>query len=218
MREMRRSWTAAVLALAVLTLTGCQGVEKTQAAGNNDSRSLWQKITREPVQITIPDGTRLAVRLIDTLSSSSSESGQSFRATLAQPIVVRNQVVIPEGAEVTGRVVAARPSGHLKTPAELALTLTSISVNGNTYDITTSTYMRHGASHKKRDLAWIGGSSAGGALLGALLGGGKGAAIGAGVGAGGGTAAAYTTGKKNIVLPSESIISCELREPLTVAK
>jgi len=55
-------------------------------------------------------------------------------------------------------------------------------------------------------------------LLGALLGGKKGAAVGAVAGAGGGTATAYATGKKDIVLPAESVLRFSLREPLTVVK
>jgi hypothetical protein len=65
---------------------------------------------------------------------------------------------------------------------------------------------------------WIAGGAAGGALLGALLGGGKGAAIGAGVGAGGGTAGAYTTGKKEVVLSSESLLGFRLEVPVTITK
>jgi len=156
--------------------------------------------------------------LADTLSSNGSRSGDSFAATLDEPIVLDNLVAVPAGAKLTGRVTDARASGHLETPAELALTLTSLEAGGKTYEISTSTYGRRGRSHKKHDAAWIGGATAGGALLGALAGGGKGAAIGAGIGAGGGTAAAYATGKKDIVLPAESIIRFNLHEPVTIVK
>jgi len=73
-----------------------------------------------------------------------------------------------------------------------------------------------GKSHKKRNLAWIGGGGGGGSLVGLAAGGGVGAAIGAGVGAGGGTVAAFVTGRKNIVLPSESRLYFVLRRPVTV--
>jgi hypothetical protein len=58
-----------------------------------------------------------------------------------------------------------------------------------------------------RDVALIGGGAAAGAVLGGVAGGGKGAAIGGVIGAGAGTATAYFTGKKEIVLPVETILT-----------
>ena len=57
----------------------------------------------------------------------------------------------------------------------------------------------------------IGGTAAVGAFIGALAGGGKGAAIGAGAGAGAGTAGAAATGKKDVRLPAEAVVSFTLR-------
>lgn len=218
MLNIRRSLTAALVGLCVAFMTACQSNDSTQAAGASQPKGIWEKLTRPPEKITVPAGTSLEVVLSDTLSSGSNRSGDSFAATLAAPIVVNDRVVVPQGARVAGRVVAAQSSGHLQTPPELALTLTSLEFAGNNYDLTTSTYARRGVSHKKHNAAWIGGAAAGGALLGALAGGGKGAAIGAGVGAGGGTAAAYATGKKDIVLPSETVIRFGLREPVVITK
>lgn len=218
MRNIARPLAVALLAFLTFSLLGCQSSQKAQAAGADQPRGFWQKLTRAPERITIPSGTRLEVRLADRLSSDGSRSGDTFAATLDEPIVVNNQVLVPAGAKVTGQVTEATASGHLKTPAELALTLKSLEVGGKTYEISTSTFGSRARSHKKHDAAWIGGATAGGALLGALVGGGKGAAIGAGIGAGGGTAGAYATGKKDIVLPAESLIRFDLAEPVTVLK
>lgn len=218
MRSLRRSLTAFLVILAGVCLVSCQGNDKAQAAGNDQQRSFWQRLNRAPERITIPAGTRLEVRLSDGLSSAGNRNGDAFAATLAEPVVVGNQIVVPEGANASGQVLEARASGHLKTPAELAVALTSLEVGSKSYDIETSTYARRGRSHKKHDAVWIGGATAGGALLGALVGGGKGAAIGAGLGAGGGTAGAYATGKKDIVLPAETRLSFELAQPLVITK
>ena len=218
MRTIRRPVLAILACLSLLLLAGCQSSEKTEAASPNHPQGWWEKLTRTPEKITIPPGTDLEVRLDETLSSAANRSGDTFEATLVDPITLENRVIVPRGARLSGRVLEAIPSGHLKTPASLAITLTSMEVDGDSYDLTTSTFGRRARSHKKRNAAWIGGSTAGGALIGALLGGGKGAAIGAGVGAGGGTAAAYATGKKDIVLPSETLLRFSLEEPLTVTK
>ena len=216
MRNFQRAITAVLLISSVLILLGCQSGGSTQAADTNQSRGFWERLTGTSEKITVPAGTSLSVRLANTLRSDDNGSGDSFEATLAEPIVLEDRVVIPRGAQLSGRIVEARASGHLKTPAVLAITLTELEAGGDSYDISTSTFSRRAASHKGRNAKWIGGSTAGGALLGALIGGGKGAAIGAGAGAGGGTAAAYATGKKDIELPAETLLHFRLNEPVTV--
>jgi hypothetical protein len=168
--------------------------------------------------VTIPDGTPIAVRLADSIGSARSAGGERFEATLDQPIVVNGSVVVPQGARVTGRVLVARPSGHLKTPAELAVTLTSLEAGGQSYEIATSQRSWRGKSHKGRNAKWIAGASGAGALIGALVGHGEGALIGAGIGAGGGTATAYATGKKDITLPPETELRFVLRQPVTITE
>jgi hypothetical protein len=170
----------------------------------------------QPPEVTIPDGTPIEVRLTQSLGSARSARGQTFAATLDAPIVVGNAVVVPQGANVTGQILFAKRSGRLKGPAELAVTLTSLEVDGQFYGIVTSHKNWRGESHKKRNLGWIGGGSGGGALIGVAAGGGVGAAIGAGVGAGGGAVTAFVTGRKNIVLPSETRLRFVLRRSVTV--
>ena len=221
MRSIRQPLVAVPVMLGVLLLAACQTASEgtTQAAGYDQPKTFWQKIIRPAHQtVALPAGTEITVRLVDSVGSARNRSGDSFLATLDEPIVVSDRVVVPRGANVTGRVVSAQPSGHLQTPAELALTLTALEFGGRTYELQTSSYSRRALSHAKRDAGWIGGMAAGGALIGALAGGGKGAAIGAGAGAAGGTATAYATGKKDILLPSETRLSFALRQPVKVVK
>jgi hypothetical protein len=135
---------------------------------------------------------------------------------LDAPIVVDNAVVVARGANVTGRVLYAKGSGRLRGPAELTVTLTSLEADGRDYSIVTAHKSWRGKSHKKRNLAWIGGGAGAGSLIGVAAGGGLGAAIGAGVGAGGGALTAFVTGRKDIVLPSETRLYFVLRRPVTV--
>lgn len=203
--------------LGLLFLSACQSnpSSTTEAAS---SESVKGSLSSPIRTVTIREGTAIEIRLVNAVGSAHNRSGDTFLATLNEPVVMDNWVVIPKGAKVTGRVIAAQPSGHLQTPAELALTLTSVEIDGKEHDIYTSEYSRRAKSHGKRNATWIGGAAAGGALIGALAGGGKGAAIGAGAGAGGGTAAAYATGKKDILLPPETRLRFTLREPLTITK
>jgi hypothetical protein len=222
MRIISRVLLALSISATLVLFGACQSGanSQAQAASNpNQGNGFWASL-RKPQErrLVIPAGTELRVRLDNSLSSASNRSGDGFTATLDGPLVSDGVEVAPDGARVTGSVISARASGHLQTPPELAVTLTSIETNGKTYDLVTTDYGLRGRSHKKRDTAWIGGGAAGGALLGALLGGRKGAAIGAMAGAGGGTATAYSTGKKDIVLPAESILRFSLREPMTFVK
>jgi hypothetical protein len=212
--------TAAGIAMLGLLLTsacGSRSDDSAQAANNGES-GFFGKLTHKEKPITIPERTPIQVRLVDTVGSARNRSGDTFQATLEEPIELNGAVVVPRGANVTGRVVSARASGHLETPAELAVTLSSLEAGGKTYEITTSTDSWRGASHKKHDAKWIAGGAGAGALLGALVGHGKGAAIGAGVGAGAGTAGAYATGKKDITLGSETRLRFVLRSPVTITK
>ncbi len=151
----------------------------------------------------LPAGTSVAVRLQSAVSSSSARSGDNFDAVLDEPLVVNGETVASRGTPVTGRVVAARASGHLKTPAYLRLTLASIRINGRAVPVQTSSVTLQGPSHNKRNLAMIGGGAGAGALLGGIFGGGKGALIGSAAGAGAGTGGAYATGKKDVGFAAE---------------
>jgi len=168
------------------------------------------------VKVTVPEATAIHVRLDQGISSNVSRPGDHFQATLAEPVVWNDKIVIPQGTPVDGVVVDAVPSGHLMGRAHLQLALDSLQLNGTTYDLSTAKNYRRGRDHKKRNWAWIGGSAGGGALIGAAAAGGKGALIGGPIGAGAGLAVAYFTGKRNIHLAPETRLEFHLSEPLTV--
>lgn len=208
--------TGVISACALLVACQNSGSSKAAQAATASGQPSASTVNANPVPITVPDGTHLVVRIDKNLGSSVSNSGETFHASIAHSIVENGHVVIPRGADVTGRVVMAQPSGHLKTPAELAVELTSVSVDGESYPLATHERAWRGRSHKKHDAKWIAGLAGGGALIGALVGHGTGALVGVGVGAGAGTVTAYATGQKNIYLPSETELGFILRQPLTI--
>jgi len=174
------------------------------------------KLSDQGDPVTLPDETPIHVTLDQRLSSNQSRAGDHFEATISQPVVVDNVTVIPEGTRVEGLVVDAHPSGRLMGRARLQLALESFDLDGQSYQIHTSSAYRTGGNHKKRNWAWIAGGGAGGALIGAIAGGGKGALIGGPVGAGAGTAVAFMTGKKDVHLAPETPLTFRLAEPITI--
>lgn len=170
----------------------------------------------EPQPIVVPSGTVLTVRTSQLLSSKTSQAGQTFPGTLAQPISVGGRAALPTGATVSGTVVSAKAKGKIKGEGELSLALTSISVGGHTYQIQTNVLSSTTKGKGKRTAATTGGGAAGGALIGGIAGGGKGAGIGALVGAGAGFIGGAMTGNKQIEIPAESALSFTLAAPLTL--
>lgn len=169
-----------------------------------------------PQPIVIPAGTVLTVRVGQSLSSKTSQAGQTFLATTAQPVSVRGLSAIPSGSTVRGTVIMATPKGRFKGEGELSLALASIAVKGQTYNIQTEVFNNTVKGKGKRTATSTGGGAAGGALIGGIAGGGKGAGIGALVGAGAGLIGGAATGNQQIEIPAESALSFRLSAPLTL--
>ncbi|HXX16140.1 MAG TPA: BON domain-containing protein [Candidatus Eremiobacteraceae bacterium] len=170
----------------------------------------------QPITLTIPEGSIVTVRTIDSIDSSTASTGQTFRASLDAPVVVNDQVVLPRGLNTNLRLVEASSAGKFKGRSELTVSLDSVTYQGKTYTLATSDVQQQGSSRGKRSAAVIGGGAALGALIGGLAGGGKGAAIGAGVGAGGGTAAQALTKGQQVRIPSETRLDFTLHTPVAV--
>jgi hypothetical protein len=220
---------AMVLALIVF-ITGCNRLPAPAAAQplaetvdmNADASPApfsggdGQRSSASAARTTVPAGTPLTIRLQQSVSSASANSGDRFAAVLDQPLIVSGKRIAPKGATVVGRVVQARPSGRLEHPGYLCLTLASLSLNGKAVPLHASRVSVEGSSHKKRNLAFIGGGAGAGALIGGLAGGGKGALIGSAAGAGAGTGTAYATGKKDVSFTSERRLTFKLTQPLRI--
>jgi hypothetical protein len=158
----------------------------------------------------------MSVRLTDPLDSEKNQTGDTFRATLNVPITVDDNVVIPEGAELVGRVAEVKSAAHFAGASLLSLELTKVSYNGQTYAIHTNTWQKAGTARGKNTAVKVGGGAALGAIIGGIAGGGKGAAIGTVVGAGAGTGAQAVTKGEQIKLNSEQLLSFTLTSPVTV--
>ena len=208
-----------LLIASLIVPIGCGNSNTSENPADNSSATskkpgLMERMVSKPV--TVPAGTILTVRLGNSLSTKSSRTGDTFTATVAEPVSVDGKTVIPDGAEATGSVTDSQGMGHFKGGALLRIVLTSVTVKGQSIPVETSANSHSEKGKGKRSAVVIGGGAGLGALVGALAGGGKGAAIGAAAGAGAGTAGAAFTGNKEIVLPAESAVSFKLLQPISV--
>jgi len=188
------------------------------ASGNDYVSPPDQPISNNapPVNVSVPAGTTLAIRINQHISVKHNHAGDRFSGEVVDPVEVNGNVVIPKGAEVGGRIDEAHRRGHFKGRSVLELRLTSIELNGNRYALDTRDNVHTKKGKGRRTAGFIGGMTGAGMLIGGLATGGVGLAIGGAAGAGAGTLIAGTTGNRDIEIPSESIVRFRLSDPLYV--
>lgn len=178
-----------------------------------------RKPVRVPQTVTIPAGTLLTVRVDQSISSETSTTGDTFRASLDQPLVVNGFVIAERGARVEGKVAASDPGGRVRGVASLGLELTRLNTSdGQRLQLQTESFAKEGERNTKRDIAKVGAAAGIGAAIGAIAGGGKGAAIGAAVGGAAGTGGVMATRGGPAMVPAETRLSFRLSAPVTVTE
>jgi hypothetical protein len=168
--------------------------------------------------VTIPAGTRISVRTIDTIDSTQNRVGYRFHASLEQALWVDGNMVIPKGADVYGRLDESKETGTFTGRSQLKLQLTGVVVSGQTLPLVTGEYEISGKSKGESTAKRTVGGAAIGGIIGAIAGGGKGAAIGAGTGAGVGAGSEIITKGDQVKIPSETLLDFTLQQSVTISK
>jgi hypothetical protein len=167
-----------------------------------------------PVGVQIPSGTPITVRMIESVDSNAAHLGQTFRASVDEPVLVNGQVLIPRGADALVKLVEDKESGKFEGKTILTLALTDITINGQTIDTTTGNVTQASGSRGSKTAKVVGGTTALGAIIGALAGGGRGAAIGAASGAAVGGGVQVLTKGQQVKIPSETRLNFTLQQPI----
>jgi hypothetical protein len=119
-----------------------------RSTGISPSQSLIPSATK------LPEGTPIPIRLQTGLSSASSHAGDTFSATLDEPVVLDGQTLIDRGTPAIGRVLEAKPSasslGRSLEPGYLRIVLVSLNVGGRQVVIETSTIFAKGGTRDGR--------------------------------------------------------------------
>jgi hypothetical protein len=198
-----------------ITFTGDRAAPSAQAPATPAPASMTPATDSKTV--TVPAGTTLMVRMIDSVDSDKNHVGDRFRASLEQDLNVDGVVVAPRGADVYGRLSEAKEAGRIQGKSQLKLELTDLLINNKLQPIMTGDYDVSGSSRGSNTAKKVGGGAVVGAIIGAIAGGGKGAAIGAGVGAGAGTAVQVFTKGEQVHVPSETLLDFRIEQPFTVS-
>ena len=167
-------------------------------------------------RITVPAGTRILIRMVDSIDSTKQKTGDRFTATLETNLQAEDTVVAPRGSTLYGRLAQASSAGRMSGSSELTLELTDIVINGTAYPLLTSTYEVKGKGEGGNTAKKVVGGAGLGALIGGIAGGGKGAAIGAGAGAATGTAVAASKKGQQLQIPSEALLEFRLQQPVSL--
>jgi hypothetical protein len=169
---------------------------------------------RSPQEITA--GTNIVVRIIDAIDSEKATTGQTYRASIDQPVAVGGDIVIPRGADALVKLVEAKEAGKLTGRAELTLQLESVTVDGRVIQINTQNITQESDARGKRTATKAGGGAVLGAIIGGLAGGAGGAAAGAAAGGAAGAGVEAISKGPKVKIPSETRLTFVLDNPVTI--
>jgi hypothetical protein len=82
-------------------------------------------------QVVIPDGTKLRLRLDQTLTSATADEGQTVELSVAETVTVDGVAIIQEGSRATGTVVLAQEKRRMGRAGKLDFSVDRVrAVNG----------------------------------------------------------------------------------------
>ena len=166
---------------------------------------------------TIPNGTELSVRTNEAIDSKTATAGQTYSAVVSTDVVDGfGAITIPKGSDAE-LVIRSADGGGITSASELVLDVTSVTVSGTRYLVSTGDLEQQGGQGvgaNKKTAIMVGGGAALGTLIGAIVGGGKGAAIGAAIGAGAGLGTQVLTRGKEVRVPAETLLTFRLDQDL----
>ena len=148
----------------------------------------------EPGIVTIPDEYPFVIRMEQKLSTKTHLAGQTFKASLVDPVVIGGEEIASAKAEVEGAILEASQGGKVKEVARMILEIRKVKLlSGRWLDLKVKPEFFFAKPSKLRDGGIVAGAATVGAVAGGVAGGGDGATGGALAGAAVGTAAVLLT-------------------------
>ena len=167
-------------------------------------------------QLTLPAGTWISVRVNEPLSSNHSYAGDTFTATLTQPLIVDGFVIARRGQMIAGQVADVVKAGRTKGTSSLGLELVEITLaDGQQLPVETQWIEYEGPTSVGSDVATVATVTGIGAAIGAAADGGFGAGMGALAGAAASTIGVLATRGKDVEIGPESTLTFRTLAPVS---
>ena len=164
-------------------------------------------------------GTEIASNSSVEITTRKNKAGETFTASVTNPVMDGGREVIPAGALVTFRIVESKPAENKNSQGQLAIQAMSVAIGDKSYplsaDVTDLQYVLKGRGVTAGDAGKVAAGAAIGAVVGQILTkNSTGTVVGGAVGAAAGTAIAIKSADKDIVIPAGARILIKLKEPL----
>lgn len=156
--------------------------------------------------VVLPEGTTVAVRTIDRITSAGSASQMEYRASVDDSIAFDGVTRVPVGAPAFLRVIDLQQAGSVSGRAALTLRLVAVEVDGQRVEFDSGDARIESSSQTAKAAKSGAAGAVAGSLLGALLGGKEGALEGAAIGGAAGVVAAAASGQR-VQIPAETRLS-----------
>lgn len=166
----------------------------------------------------LPSGTKIRLRMETEINSKVSGVNDTFITRVAQPVVVRNALVLPAGTIIEGRVIKSEPAAAGGQSGTLEVKFENLRfTDGAKRSIEGKLLapLKAPSTQKTSILTLIGGTTVG-ALFGAVARKENGALIGAGVGAGIGAGVVFLRKGKDVRIKTDEEFDIELEKDVTV--
>jgi len=130
-----------------------------------DARSRYRYYNRN-ASAAVQAGSTINVRVDNNISTDDVQSGNQWTGTITSPVYSSGgRIAIPAGSPVTG-VVTSSVEGTHSSPAQLSLSVRSVTVNGRQIGLNADTQPIVAGSKRARKLGAIAIGAGAGALLG----------------------------------------------------
>jgi hypothetical protein len=157
---------------------------------------------------SIPAGTKLVIRMAETVDTKKHGAGHKFRGQLEGALVSNGVTIAPRGAFLYGTVKSSKSGGRATGSSEMMLEFTDIMIDDQIFPIATESLVARGQNETKKSA----GRTARFAAVGGLYGGSSSAKKGAKLGVG----SSLLTSGSSINIPAGTLLDTTLRMALTI--
>ena len=116
-----------ILSMIISTICYAQDNKEIYSDITNDKQQIiLPNVQSSPINaivqsLRIPSGTKIKIRMSNSINSENSGIGSYFIGTLAADVRINNKIALPYGTEIRGNVSAVKKSGFLSRGGQMSL-------------------------------------------------------------------------------------------------